>query len=385
MVFKTALMEFNIDMFIYFFTFLIIVANLFEFIFKGKIKSSISSVFILLIYSIFQLALTSIYNNVMYSLFSYMAVFLYILFWVLIINNQSSSLNYSLMKGYFKLNIVLGIVSSILAIYQYYFDPSIFNLVVHNVYGNEEILLQGNVLRRTTALIGSPQSFSLYMGMVFGIVLFTKFPRKSIKLILLAVLFIGGILSGSRMFTVFIVILFLGYLFENRNRLVKFLKPTYFILFGGIITLPFLELENNNTVIRLLDFIGNWPALMIFFENFKFDSFYNVIFGHGLGYKDRIVYNFFGYEYQSVESYILLLLLQQGIVGLVLFINIYTRAFYNSILKNRFVLYLLIAFLVNQLFVPAFSGLTFGFLGWGIIIYALSINRDYKDDPKTLE
>lgn len=325
------------------------------------------------------------------SIIGFTALFLNMLFWLLVYNNTNIENTEALFEYYININIGFACVIGVLGIYQYFIDTTIFGMVSHSVYGNEEIIESGNVVRRVTSLIGSPQNYSLYMAIMTYISVVSL--RKSLKkFCIITVLACSGILSGSRSYTTILIISFIFMeiikLIKNKKFRINKKLNLFFIISSIVIVflIPIFKeiLLENATINRIFVFFKDWPALQIFMNNLKSINGIEFILGKGIGYNERIVAIFLGIPYQSVESYLLSVLLQGGIILLMLFIYNYIYSIKMYISSPKYLLSpLLIAILVNLAVTPSFNGMTMSFIVWPFIIYSFTYKKyNYKGDNK---
>ena len=131
-------------------------------------------------------------------------------------------------------------------------------------------------------------------------------------------------------------------------------------------------------------FITDWPALNVYQGYLEDNSLFDVFIGKGIGYNERLVarylgndyYSVFGSYYSSFESYLLSLLMQTGVLGLMSFLVIYFKGLKSAYRKNM-VLYcsVLIGVLINIAFTPSFNGLAMSFIIWPLILFPIYTNK----------
>lgn len=360
-------------------------------ILKIGIKKDLIKLYIFLFIGIILTILGISKMGLIASVIGFTAIFLNMLFWLLVYNNTKSENVESLFKFYININIGFACIIGILGIYQYFIDTTVFGMVSHSVYGNEEIVNSGKVVRRVTSLIGSPQNYSLYMAIMTYLSIITL--KKSFKnMCTIALLIISGVLSGSRAYTMFLVIslIFMGIVNLIKNKKLKINKKVNLVFIISIIVIvcliPIFKeiILENATINRIFIFFKDWPALQIFTENLKSIDGIEFILGKGIGYNERIVAIFLGIPYQSVESYLLSVLLQGGIILLIVFISNYIYSVKMYMNSPKYLLSpLLIAIIVNLAVTPSFNGMTMSFIVWPFIIYPFTYKKyNYKGDNK---
>jgi hypothetical protein len=267
---------------------------------------------------------------------------------------QNNSFDTHFFKYYVKFVIFLSVINSIISIYQFFFDPSIFG-TLDNIYGNSQLLNLGFVTRRTTGLLFGPQNLSIFLG--FSLFVIYQFSIKFKYPILLLVAF-AGFTSGSRSFGISLI-LFIFYLLIINYRKNRFIFTLIIITF--LVSLPML-LFIVDLDARSFDF-QNFSAFDIYFKTFNNFNFFNFFFGSGLGLKDWIVNSeLVRFDYSSTESSFISLFVQFGLFSL-LFSFLFIKPIFQSIFdKNYFVFFSTGLLFINFLTTPSFSGFPMSFL-----------------------
>lgn len=366
----------NFDVIISIFTIMLNMIYLLKNGVKIKFKVIYIYIFILVLLTIISVNRTGLIE----SIIGLISLLVNMLLWVLILNNDDNTI----IKCFFKMNVIFAAISSILGIYQYFIDSTIFGLATHSLYASNEVMNSGKVLRRITSLMGSPQNFSLYIAICTGFTM-QVVNNKTLKYLIIILLSIAGMLSGSRAYSLTImitVIFFMGLKMFHYRKIKRstflniiFIAPLVTILILGV----FLKsnIINNNTVSRIFNFFSDWPALQVFISNFKNLSGLDYFLGKGIGYNERLVSVLLGTEYKSVESFLLGILMQGGLILLGVFLLIYLNSIIKSFkFKNYFQVSILISLLVNMMVTPSFGGLTMSFIIWPIIIYPYTLEID---------
>lgn len=312
----------------------------------------------------------------------FVAFFFNLIMWVLVFNNTPKQELETSFKNFLYFNMFLGCLTAISGIYQYFFDATIFGYVTHSIYGNQQLMQSGGVVRRATGFIGSAQNYALYLG-ILTTVAFFGVKKKEIRVLLTTMLLLGGLVSGSRAYAVMIIGVVIGMAFATGRRGVTkqgMLKVVLSIVFSLVLLPFFIEstLLDNETFVRLFK-LFHAKALSVHVEKLKVLTGLNVLTGIGFGHNERLVavYSNEAADFVSVESYLIGLYLQGGLILLVYFLYMYIRAVSNSFLNGAvFLGVLLCILLVNLYFTPSFSGLAMSFLIWPIVIYAISLQND---------
>lgn len=378
--------KFNIDEAVYILTFLLISFGFIKILCRQRIKKWLLSPFIFIFISIAYLIVNIFEYGFLSSFVGYGSIYMYLIAWVFFLSNIDNEKITQSSNTFTKWVISFGIINALLGVYQFFFDPSIFGLVTHRIYGNEDILSAGNVTRRAIGFLGSPQNFSLYMGISWLLVIRGEatFKNKALKS---AILLIGGILSGSRAFSLFIIslccVVFLRIISRyNRINIEKILKYSIVFIIFVIAAASYLvnsSILNDSTVSRLFSF-NRWAALEVFIKSFDSFNLFSFLFGKGLMYGTvNIEQSGIILDYSLFESYIISLYHRVGAVQVIVFMYIYIKSLIKTFEAGDFVLLsALLAILVNVCVTPAFAGLQMSFVIWPYILVPLSFNRKLK-------
>ncbi len=359
-------------------TLLTLVSIVFNIIFivRIKLKKEFLPIYYYLILGILYMVLSFYKTEILQSIIGFSAFFLNLIFWLLTFNNIRRDNIIEIIDLFIRTSIILALISSILGIYQYFFDASIFGFATHSIYGSNELLNSGRYVRRATALLGSPQNYSLYLGITSYFV-FLKLSKSNFYKVAFVILLIGGILSGSRTYTLMVFMCIgLHVLIQSINRIkVSIVIIVLFCIIIIFIGLIFFSdnISDNLTMSRLFTFFKSWPALEIIVSSIKDIDYVEFLFGNGLGYRERLVAQFLSIQYESVESFIISLFLQTGLLFLIFFMYIYITSISKYIKSKTYSgSILLITLITNLLVTPTFNGLAMSFIVWPIIIYSYS-------------
>ena len=261
---------------------------------------------------------------------------------------------------------------------------------LHEIYGSVELMASGRFVRRVTGFMGSPQNYSLYIGVMICLLYCSNIKKRN-KYLTLTILLMGGLVSGSRAFSLFIFLTVVLTVLLNRAINVKNMNRTIKnILLFVFIIIAIYELGNinylNATINRMVKFIGDWPALKIYLNHLNAIDFTTIWLGKGMGVNERIVVNLLGSRYyqmvgsytNSYESYVLSLFMQSGLIGLIGFLAIYTKALINSFnQQNKLYFSVLIAIFINLLFTPSFNGLAMSYIIWPLILFPYYLKKEF--------
>lgn len=298
------------------------------------------------------MGLASCYMNLCIWRFSY-----------LVIGQESFCAKYR--EKFIKVFLFAIVVNVVIGLYQYFIDASVFGLV-SGIYGDELLLSGGTVTRRVVGFIGSPQVFSASCG----VALFVASSLKDLKfrIVSLLLILIGGLLSGSRAFGLFLVI-FLVYMMFKLGNGRRFIYIIFSILLLFVIGMFFGDfLVSNETFSRNFTFY-RWSALNIYFSQFKDINWYEFLFGNGFGLPGWSASGSnLSYDYSSTESSMVSFLYQLGIVPIFLFVSFMITGIFKR--KKHFCNFLFLAIFTNACFTPAFAGFSFSFIAWPFLLMA---------------
>lgn len=395
MILKSALVKWGVDVFIYCLTVLIILFNCTLFFINPKfIKRSVLWCTIFLFCGLLSLSYSLLNGLAQVSLPGFALAYLYFIFWLITFSTLSKGSENILFNKYVKIQLYLAVVTSALAIYQFFFDTTIFNLCVYKYYMKAEEYAQYGITKRATALIGSPQNLGIYLALMCQSVFLVDF--KLYKKVFLYVLFFwGGLLSGSGTFIGVTLIFLFIYSFKKRSLALKFLR-TFIVLvvivlifanFGSETPLIHDSPVDLGTDLRYGNRLDSYNLKAVF----GVDSLMEILLGRGLGLSDQGVDRFLDYSGAVLfnsESYLLKLFYEQGALAFVMFMLLYGKAMYSaykSTYKHAYVLFaILLSMLPNLLFTPSFAGFTMSFMLWPYIFFSLILS-DQKEKRAILE
>lgn len=340
---------------------------------KGAINKRISMPFIIILMGLFQLMINFLKEGVINSIIGFVSIFGYLMLWTLVFNKYNKLMLNGFKKSFYKWISWIGIINSILGIYQYFIDPSIMGLVTNKIYGNSDVLLDPNVTRRVVGFLGSPQNYSLFIGMALLTAQQVLVDNK-IRFIILPTLIFGGLLSGSRTFFLFIaisiIIKLMPYGIQN-GKILKKRSIKYFVLFAFLLPLSLFyisKIQNiDYTFLRVFDF-KSWPALNVFISRVKTIDIQTLLIGNGFtfGVYSGVSSNL---DFSQYESYIISILFRVGLVQTVLIILIFLTALKKTFLQRDFITMSIVMVLIINIFLtPSFGGLQMSFFIWPIIL-----------------
>lgn len=351
---------------------------------KGTINKRIIIPFIIIVMGLFQLIINFQKDSAMNSIIGFVSIFGYLMFWTLVFNKYNKLMLNGFKKKFYKWISWIGIINSILGIYQYFIDPSILGLVTNKIYGNSNILLNPNVTRRVVGFLGSPQNYSLFIGISF-LTAQQVFVRNKIRFIVLPILIFGGLLSGSRTFFLFIAISILIKLIPygmTKGIILKKRSIKYFVLLAFLLPISLLYMSNiqnvDYTFLRVFDF-NSWPALNVFISQVKNLDIKTLLIGNGFtfGVYSGVSSNL---DFSQYESYIISILFRAGFVQTFLVILIFLTALKKTYLQRDFItMGIVIVLIINIFITPSFGGLQMSFFIWPIILMPFLQNKKKEE------
>lgn len=318
------------------------------------------------------------YLNTLYiGIIGFLTTFLYLAFWAFIFSSINDAGRTKLFISYIKFHMLMAIGVTLLAVYQFFVDPTIFGIITHSVYADAD-LLDVQVTRRATSVFGSPQNLAIYMGIVSALVFFIDY-KKLTKFSLLIIFMIGGILSGSRAFVYFIFLFaFIQVILNFKERKKKFSEPVIILIIFFLLIACFQNL-NQETADRIMVLFRTGGSFEIWTKYIYHNSVFELLFGRGLGVTERLVGVLTGNWMPETESFILKIYYEMGIIGLISLLIIYLKSMYNAITGkcpyDKVIFSFLLSFISNLIATPSFGGLTMSFIVWPIILFPLFTNK----------
>lgn len=216
-------------------------------------------------------------------------------------------------------------------IFQFTFSNKYLGLTIHPIWeaGSSVIVGEFGRLLRAYGSFAHPNIFAGYLVIVFlASILF--FGRKE-KYILISYFFIGLLLStlfftfsrSALLSTIFLILGFLVYSFINKNKIIGKISIFSLVLFfvllfslGSVFQSRFFG-ESVNEVQSIQERVGSVEQALNIWSD-------NIWFGVGTGNYTFALYNlnpnFNGWLYQPVHNVGLLMLIELGLVGILLFI-----------------------------------------------------------------
>ncbi|GIU46707.1 hypothetical protein TUM3794_39740 [Shewanella colwelliana] len=255
--------------------------------------------------------------------------------------------------------VLFGFVNAVGGIVQFYISPNLFGLISSRVYDGT---LEYDVTKRAVSILSSPQSLSIYLAFCLTIVRYLSVDFL-LKIFVFVVIFICGVLSGSKAFFVFL----LAYMLLSTS-----LKNVTFVILVllSLILFSFYYRTGIDTFDRVLDLpvklmeLGNYGTFKIWKDFILFpSSMLELFFGRGIGVMSTASQTINNYQTLggSTESFLIQLYFELGLVGLFLFILMFSYAPLKYIFlksNSRSFAISIISLFSNMAFSPAFFGFT---------------------------
>ena len=301
------------------------------------------------------------YKGLLVSGMGFVSIYLIFLVWM--ISPLTSLRDDKYYNTYLLLFVLVMVINSFISVYQFFVDPSVFGLVTSR-YGDESLMSMDQVTRRTVGFMGSPQSFSASMGV--SLFLASKVEIKELKLLSICIIIIGGLLSGSRAFGLYLVF-FVFYLYNNQKAKNKIIITIACILLIIVAGASIMELFSDNETLSRNFTVRNWAAKSIFFSNFRDFQWIDYIIGRGYGLEGwGNQSGNISFDYSSTESAFLSIVYQTGVIGGLLLVFSYVKIYLNSY-RTLFCRCLMIPMFINMCVTPAFVGFAYSYIAWGAL------------------
>lgn len=310
-----------------------------------------------------------------------------LLFWVLFLDLYEDRFSF---QKYLTFTFALTAIMALFGIYQRFFDPGLFGIMesLNTRYSFETI----NIVKvfRISSFCSSTQVFSFLMGANFVVAVeLWDYIRlnKLLRFICISLIAFSGILAGGKVFALMFLIgvsLSLGrFIRTGRLRInTIFTIGISFIVFASLlIVLRYFDIINvfsnafSRTFIAVLDYGGflsqegsRQNAMSTVFQS----SLLNAVFGHGLGTSSYSAYNLLGSRIEfsrvTLESYVLSVYYEMGVIGLFFFFGFYLRAVVISF-KKKYLMSIIAIFAALFVTPSYFSISMFPITGFFVFMY----------------
>jgi len=272
-------------------------------------------------------------------------------FWILVFLKEKDK-NWVLNS----LNIMV-VLFSILALIQFFFYPELFGLISESIYSNEKNIDKITFSKRAISIIKSPQS----LAFVLTLYLLSKSPRNILQHVLVIA---AGILTFSKSF-------FMG-LAINKLLRIKLRSIFYITTIFSLFLISLYQFSEISGVDRITSFVFDFSLDS---QSDRLERWYHFVtqflsgnslfFGNGLGSAAR----FSSATSISSESFLIQLLYETGIFGIILFLYPYLL----FILRKKADIPFVVAFFLLIFVSPSFYGISINFL-----VYPLLISKYYR-------
>ena len=265
--------------------------------------------------------------------------------------------------------IYVALINVAGAIVFFFYDPLVFGWVGESVYSDSAKMAVGNIDLRARTFIGTPQTVGVYAAvMLFASYSNTTISRK-FKFACVGLLFILGLLSGSKSFYLSLLAILVAFSALNGVR-VRYLLLCLCIpgllvvwqdvagIFGRVVGIVgYLEtgISKHATYIA-------WAEVLNYLQTNQ-----GLIFGQGLGALSRAgqLYYTSGLSFTTAESFILQILFESGLLGLLMLLTSIAYLLICSLKSKDYANFALgMGIFVNMFVSPSFYGSAFGFLGY---------------------
>ncbi len=327
---------------------------------KYKHKSNIPS-WLYFLWGIFVFVAFLPEKGLLMSGMGFASIYLIFLIWMLSPITSWRDENYA--NKFILILVLVMVINAVISIYQYFVDPSVFG-IVRSLYADEELLSAGKLSRRTVGFMGSPQSFSASMGV--SLFMASSLKNKRLRLLCIGIIMIGGLLSGSRAFGLYLIF-FIFFLYNNQNTKNKIVAAFVIIVLLVVAGASISSLFSENETLSRNFTVNNWAAKSIFFSQFYDFTGIDFIFGKGYGLEGwSSQTGSLSFDYSSTESAFLSIVYQTGLIGGLLFILTYIMIYRNSY-RTLFCRCLMIPMFINLCVTPAFVGFAYSYMAWCVL------------------
>lgn len=265
--------------------------------------------------------------------------------------------------------IYVALINVAGAIVFFFYDPLVFGWVGESVYSDSAKMAVGNIDLRARTFIGTPQTLGVYAAvMLFASYSNTTISRK-FKFASVVLLFILGLLSGSKSFYLSLLAILVAFSALNGVR------ARYLLLCLGIPGLLVVGQDVAGIFGRVVGVVGYletgisehatyiaWAEVLNYLQSNQ-----GLIFGQGLGALSRAgqLYYTSGLSFTTAESFILQILFESGLLGLLMLLTSIAYLLICSLKSKDHANFALgMGIFVNMFVSPSFYGSAFGFLGY---------------------
>ena len=311
--------------------------------------------------------------------FNYVLLLILIpIFWIFAIERYGHAIVIQTLKMLPKVAIIIAT----LAFIQFFLSPDLFNLLDYRSdsidWANNLDFQNYKLFFRASSITGSPQVLGALSAFLFITLICSPFPCNYLsKLIFLSLIFMSGILSGSKVFFVLILVGFIIKMLLDKKKLI--IKTQYFFV-GLIFLLLILYFFLNQDTPYAISRIININEFFLQEErDSRLDRIYEILLITdpliGNGYTKTLFTELTAYN--AIESLFLKIFFHFGFFSLIALVSILFFSYINcqGKLKTLIKVTNVLFFISMTLSCAIESPLFFPF--WGIIIAGLMPAKEY--------
>lgn len=285
------------------------------------------------------------------------------LFWIVIFN-ASPTLS---LEWFLDLNAYLSLLVSVLGIYQFFLDQTLFGIVT-TVYS-----VESHVTKRAVSIFGTPQTLGIYLALNVAYLITRR--KDALTYTILFVDLLVMFLTGTQSVFVFFLIFLIVYVKGQDVRPWRIIVVAVAML--GVLCIGYSKsIQVQRMVGPMGILLGGriHPVKVLiwgrYLEGAKGPM--EFLLGHGVGTAERILYNRYQYGLDSAESYLLKLYYELGAIGVTWFASVYLVAIRNARRYNNKLVPILCGFLTNLAVVHAFAGTFISFYFSAVLVQCLT-------------
>lgn len=245
-----------------------------------------------------------------------------------------------------------ALLLSVGTIIQFFIHPTIFGLISENLFTNKDVLANLNFTKRGISFIKSPQT----LGFVLSLFLMWS---NSKNLVFRILIFTAGILTFSKSF---FFPIFLYYLYRNiKAGIIVLPILTGFLLYFGV-----FELSGFERILNIPKFLEGFlesDRFLAYSQFFNKEYYPQWFLGNGLGALSRGAEIYTNGSLLSSESFLLQILYETGIIGLILILMTFYQIYSKLDSGKEF---MSISLLVS-IFTPSLYGFSASLIFYSII------------------
>ena len=330
---------------------------------------------------------------------------MYPIYWYLYIKMFGMEFN---IERYSIFIILLGLLISIIGIYQYHVDISLNGIAVYInfTYAKEYLAI---VQMRPSSIVASVQDYGLLMILVASLVaarILSKWKNKKYYVLIFIIVLYAAFLSGNKLVILGFFVLVLVFVKNKWGSGAAILVFVVMVL-GAFALFYILSVPMNREFMEkrmpqlarmlkvAMDFSTALEEEAIRFNIYaKVLNGTNVFIGHGFGTSNSYVTNIFGVPRFATESYVWQLYYEGGAPLLLAFMFFLFSGMFSAEVRKQHLNIVLAVNMIGLLFVQSFISTSFIFV-WGFFMLGsvsirngtrrVSIRESYEDILDQLE